>query len=242
MGCGSSSTANTRVTSSRPSRENNADTATLLKPEANADSENIEDDSTQLHANYSKTNSVGKEHSEDKDTSPLLENEVTTNSGEYEHSENINADCNQLLGNNAKTDPHQKEYPEDKDTIPLLGNETTTDTTENLLSHDDHTITESETQKTAPGEVKVSPTRRAKVEYLGNPDEFELFVTDTWDRAMETLEIPKGQENPNKNLVVRRSGWKTIRIFVSSTFRDFHQEREVLVKKVRNESLIIESF
>ena len=27
-------------------------------------------------------------------------------------------------------------------------------------------------------------------------------------------------------------GWKTIRIFVSSTFKDFHEEREVLVKEV----------
>lgn len=29
-----------------------------------------------------------------------------------------------------------------------------------------------------------------------------------------------------------RKGWKTIRLFVSSTFKDFHQEREVLVKEV----------
>lgn len=27
-------------------------------------------------------------------------------------------------------------------------------------------------------------------------------------------------------------GWKEIRLFVSSTFRDFHSEREVLVKRV----------
>lgn len=29
-----------------------------------------------------------------------------------------------------------------------------------------------------------------------------------------------------------RKGWKTIRLFVSSTFKDFHQEREVLVREV----------
>jgi nephrocystin-3 len=29
-----------------------------------------------------------------------------------------------------------------------------------------------------------------------------------------------------------RPGWKTVRIFVSSTFKDFHQEREVLIKQV----------
>jgi len=33
--------------------------------------------------------------------------------------------------------------------------------------------------------------------------------------------------------VKNRRGWKTIRLFVSSTFRDFHSEREVLVKEVR---------
>lgn len=33
--------------------------------------------------------------------------------------------------------------------------------------------------------------------------------------------------------VKNRRGWKTIRLFVSSTFRDFHNEREVLVKEVR---------
>ncbi|RDD44593.1 Telomerase protein component 1 [Trichoplax sp. H2] len=32
--------------------------------------------------------------------------------------------------------------------------------------------------------------------------------------------------------VVKRRGWKTIRLFVSSTFKDFHAEREVLVKQV----------
>ena len=29
-----------------------------------------------------------------------------------------------------------------------------------------------------------------------------------------------------------RPGWKTVRIFVSSTFKDFHQEREILTKEV----------
>ena len=42
--------------------------------------------------------------------------------------------------------------------------------------------------------------------------------------------------SPNKKWVVEknksRRGWKTIRLFVSSTFKDFHVEREVLVKEV----------
>lgn len=38
--------------------------------------------------------------------------------------------------------------------------------------------------------------------------------------------------------VQNRRGWKTIRLFVSSTFKDFHAEREVLVKEVRRFSYI----
>ena len=42
--------------------------------------------------------------------------------------------------------------------------------------------------------------------------------------------------SPNKKWTVEknksRRGWKTIRLFVSSTFKDFHVEREVLVKEV----------
>ena len=60
-----------------------------------------------------------------------------------------------------------------------------------------------------------------------------IQVTDAWDRAWKTVDFKKGRHKTRaKNLVVRRTGWKTIRVFVSSTFKDFHQEREVLVKKV----------
>ena len=57
-------------------------------------------------------------------------------------------------------------------------------------------------------------------------------VNKTWDRAMTTLVVKRGDRYDDKNLVVRRSGWKTVRVFVSSTFKDFHPERETLVKKV----------
>ena len=59
-------------------------------------------------------------------------------------------------------------------------------------------------------------------------------VEDTWLAVCDTLDIPKGEKSPHHNLVVKRSGWKTIRVFVSSTFKDFMNEREVLVKEVRN--------
>lgn len=43
------------------------------------------------------------------------------------------------------------------------------------------------------------------------------------------------------NTVKNRRGWKTIRLFVSSTFRDFHAEREVLVKEVRHRLIRLQS-
>jgi len=100
---------------------------------------------------------------------------------------------------------------------------------EPLLNNENNNVQE-ETPRTNNAGQESYTTAKAK--YSGNPDEFELFINDTWERAMGTMEVPKGQENPHKNLVVRRSGWKTIRIFVSSTFKDFHPEREMLVKKV----------
>lgn len=44
------------------------------------------------------------------------------------------------------------------------------------------------------------------------------------------------EDSLDLNSVKNRRGWKTIRLFVSSTFRDFHAEREVLVKEVRKNS------
>ena len=54
-----------------------------------------------------------------------------------------------------------------------------------------------------------------------NPD-------DMWNIVKRTCDPHEVHLEPSK----QRRGWKTIRIFVSSTFRDFHQEREVLVKEV----------
>ena len=52
-------------------------------------------------------------------------------------------------------------------------------------------------------------------------DEMWAIVKKTSDKQAITVK-------PLKN----SKGWKTIRIFVSSTFKDFHEEREVLVKEV----------
>ena len=51
---------------------------------------------------------------------------------------------------------------------------------------------------------------------------------EMWAIVKGTSDLEGIQIEPVKN----RKGWRTIRIFVSSTFKDFHQEREVLVKEV----------
>ena len=54
-------------------------------------------------------------------------------------------------------------------------------------------------------------------------------VDASWEQAEKSSKMIGDRQT---NLVIRRTGWKTVRIFVSSTFKDFYQEREILVKKV----------
>ncbi|XP_057298336.1 TPR repeat-containing protein DDB_G0287407-like [Hydractinia symbiolongicarpus] len=53
-------------------------------------------------------------------------------------------------------------------------------------------------------------------------------VNQMWDAVKQTSDTNSIHVEPIKN----RKGWRTIRIFVSSTFKDFQQEREILVKEV----------
>ncbi|XP_071952526.1 telomerase protein component 1-like [Antedon mediterranea] len=60
------------------------------------------------------------------------------------------------------------------------------------------------------------------------PSDYRYAVQQTWDKVTKTCD----RKSKCKKLVIKRSGWKTIRVFVSSTFKDFHAEREILVKEV----------
>ncbi|XP_071495043.1 telomerase protein component 1-like [Diadema antillarum] len=62
------------------------------------------------------------------------------------------------------------------------------------------------------------------------PADYKYMVKQTWDKVSATVNPAMAAKQ--RKLVVKRSGWKTVRIFVSSTFKDFHAEREVLVKEV----------
>ena len=58
----------------------------------------------------------------------------------------------------------------------------------------------------------------------------EEDVKRIWDEIEEQCDT-RGSRN---HIVAedKSRAWKTIRVFVSSTFTDFHNEREILVKKV----------
>ena len=65
------------------------------------------------------------------------------------------------------------------------------------------------------------------------PEPYVVKVEDIWLEVKKTCDTSATKKSWQRKLVIKRRGWKTVRIFVSSTFKDFHQEREILVKKVR---------
>ena len=58
------------------------------------------------------------------------------------------------------------------------------------------------------------------------------IIEALWEQVEKSHVPVRKIAGPQSDLANSRTGWKTVRIFVSSTFKDFHQEREILVKKV----------
>ena len=81
-----------------------------------------------------------------------------------------------------------------------------------------------QTNMSASSEVETAEEeRQGGTRFLDTRTEVEKI----WKEVEKTLNQEK------RSLTVDRNpGWKTVRIFVSSTFRDFHSERDVLVKEV----------
>ena len=58
-------------------------------------------------------------------------------------------------------------------------------------------------------------------------ERLKIDILEVWN------EVQRHIDDERKDLVLNKhSRWKTIRIFVSSTFKDFHTERDALVKEV----------
>ena len=66
------------------------------------------------------------------------------------------------------------------------------------------------------------------------------------DKCWQDIGNICGDETVKKSLSSpfdpRIRGWRVVRLFVSSTFTDYHAEREVLVKKVSLVSFLIFAF
>jgi len=78
----------------------------------------------------------------------------------------------------------------------------------------------------------VQEVANAKVNVMQN-DDVENTVNNCWSKIEEQRRRELSNRN-EKSLTNngQLKGWKTIRVFVSSTFTDMHSEREILVKKV----------
>ena len=61
-------------------------------------------------------------------------------------------------------------------------------------------------------------------------EEIEKIVDKCWQDIENTCRNQRGRTSSSTEL--RTKGWRVVRLFVSSTFADYHAEREVLVKKV----------
>ena len=76
----------------------------------------------------------------------------------------------------------------------------------------------------APGDVSLGEAASYRPE----------TVAECWQLADATCARLGGDAKKRAAVVAKaRRGWKTIRLFVSSTFTDFYSEREALVKEVR---------
>lgn len=61
-------------------------------------------------------------------------------------------------------------------------------------------------------------------------EEIEKVVDECWQGIENTCRNQRDRTSSSTEL--KTKGWRVVRLFVSSTFADYHAEREVLVKKV----------
>ena len=102
-------------------------------------------------------------------------------------------------------------------------------------------------KKTEPQKIEQSP-QQAETQKTSEPQYEHIESSEFLSLSYEEVAALRPSDPENMWAVVKktcdknrewkldsvknRRGWKTIRLFVSSTFRDFHAERESLVKEV----------
>ncbi|XP_038078830.1 telomerase protein component 1-like [Patiria miniata] len=95
------------------------------------------------------------------------------------------------------------------------------------LDKDDEPITESQT---TPGPALSHGAQLSKPQPVDEGDVNMQVVAQCWREIDRQCEEHVGKNYPSSG--PNFSGWRAVRLFVSSTFQDFHNEREILVKKV----------
>lgn len=66
-------------------------------------------------------------------------------------------------------------------------------------------------------------------------EEIQKVVDKCWQDIENTCRNQRDKKSLSTKL--KTKGWRVVRLFVSSTFADYHAERDVLVKKVRLNSV-----
>ncbi|KAJ7377292.1 hypothetical protein OS493_030104 [Desmophyllum pertusum] len=98
--------------------------------------------------------------------------------------------------------------------------------------HVTHVDKIAETQST--GHVKTPDVDQLlNAQSQASDEEIQAVVDKCWRDIESTCINPQDKSKSSPSSVdSKRKGWRVVRLFVSSTFADYHAEREVLVKKV----------
>ena len=101
------------------------------------------------------------------------------------------------------------------------------------VSHMDNAL-----EKQTTGHAKTSGVDKLlNVLAKASDEEIEKVVDKCWQDIESTCRDQRKRRSLSTELETK--GWRVVRLFVSSTFADYHAEREVLVKKVRFTSVRI---
>jgi len=84
-----------------------------------------------------------------------------------------------------------------------------------------------------------SSSTQQNVAKLGNmkEDEANAVVMKCWEKIETSCDSCESKTSQDIPSVLANVGWRVVRLFVSSTFTDYHAERELLVKKVNTLNL-----
>lgn len=89
------------------------------------------------------------------------------------------------------------------------------------------------TEKQAVGHAKTSGANELLNELTrASQEEIQTVVDRCWEDIENTCRDLKDKKSSPLSVDQKIRGWRVVRLFVSSTFADYHAEREVLVKKV----------